>query len=227
MDYSKTFIGITSHVPYSGEASKSSDVQLLNKFKAVFVVNQSLLQEFSGKITNLHYCPNGVDVEFFNVLSPVNHMDEIRIGWAGDPYHAADKGYFDYVKPLGEMLNVNLSIADSDFQCRPYSEMPSFYNSIDLYICASLSEGTPNPCLEALACGRPVITTPVGNMPDLIVDGVNGYIVNRDFEEIKKKVELLRDNRFLLQTMSINARKSILNWSWKKQARNYVSMIGN
>ncbi len=225
LDLSKTFIGITSHMSYSGEASNDTDLLFLNSFQGVFVINRILQQEFYGKIHNLYYCPNGVDIELFNVQDSINLSGDLRIGWVGDPYHAAGKGYFDFIKPLDSLPGVKLFIADSESQYRPYIEMPFFYNSIDLYVCASLSEGTPNPCLEALSCGRPVITTQVGNMPELIKDGINGYIINRDFIELKKKVEFLRDNRFLLYFMSKNARATILNWSWEKQAKNYLSMI--
>ncbi|WZB73295.1 glycosyltransferase family 4 protein [Achromobacter xylosoxidans] len=43
--------------------------------------------------------------------------------------------------------------------------MPAYYNSLDLYVCPSAIEGTPNPVLEAMACGVPVISTDVGIVP--------------------------------------------------------------
>jgi len=43
--------------------------------------------------------------------------------------------------------------------------MVEFYRSLDVYVCASRSEGTPNPCLEAAACGLPVVTTRVWAAP--------------------------------------------------------------
>ncbi|MEO8601389.1 MAG: glycosyltransferase [bacterium] len=38
-------------------------------------------------------------------------------------------------------------------------------------------EGTPNPALEAAACGCTVVSTPVGTLPELIRDAANGYLV--------------------------------------------------
>lgn len=50
-------------------------------------------------------------------------------------------------------------------------EMRDFHHSLDVYVCASKSEGIPNPCLEEVASGLPVVTTRVGGMPELIRDG--------------------------------------------------------
>jgi len=44
----------------------------------------------------------------------------------------------------------------------------------------SRSEGMPNVVLEALACGTPVVATPVGEAPVLVRDGVNGFVVRAD-----------------------------------------------
>ena len=46
-------------------------------------------------------------------------------------------------------------------------EMLDFYNDIGTLVCFSESEGTPNPILEAAACGRAVLSTKVGNFPVL------------------------------------------------------------
>ena len=49
--------------------------------------------------------------------------------------------------------------------------MAAWYDTGTVYVVASQFEGTPNPALEAASAGCVVVSTPVGNMPELIRDG--------------------------------------------------------
>jgi glycosyltransferase involved in cell wall biosynthesis len=51
------------------------------------------------------------------------------------------------------------------------------YRAMDLMVFPSLWEGMPNALLEAMACGRPVLATAVGACPEVIEDGVSGFLV--------------------------------------------------
>src|SRR5690606_2644757 len=52
----------------------------------------------------------------------------------------------------------------------PHKDLPAYYSLIDVFVHPSLRDGMPNAVLEALACGKTVITTPVGGMTDIIED---------------------------------------------------------
>ncbi len=56
----------------------------------------------------------------------------------------------------------------------------SWLSAANLFALASKREGCCNAVLEALACGLPVITTPVGDNTWFVKDGENGYIVPVD-----------------------------------------------
>ena len=92
------------------------------------------------------------------------------------------------------------------------------------YVCASQSEGTPNPALEALACGVPVISTPVGNMPELLRNGQNGLLVERDVESLAEAMRRLQGES--LAPWRRAARQSILDgWTWPQKVRRYEDML--
>lgn len=59
----------------------------------------------------------------------------------------------------------------------PHDLMPAVYHLLDVVVMPSLHDGMPNAILEAMACGRAVIGTRVGGMPDVIRDGVDGLLI--------------------------------------------------
>jgi glycosyltransferase involved in cell wall biosynthesis len=56
-------------------------------------------------------------------------------------------------------------------------DVAPFYAAFDAVILPSGNEGTPVSAIEALAGGRPVVATRVGGVPDVIRDGVDGFLV--------------------------------------------------
>lgn len=80
----------------------------------------------------------------------------------------------------------------------------------DLLLLISRDEGLPISIIEGLMYGLPVITTPVGGIPELIENGYNGFIVNPEVNEVKDLLTSLSANVDLLNKMSINARNSYL-----------------
>ena len=63
-------------------------------------------------------------------------------------------------------------------------EVSDAYSQSKILICTSYNEGLPRVCLEAMACGIPVVSTPVGIMPEVVRDRLNGRIVPWDAREI-------------------------------------------
>lgn len=65
----------------------------------------------------------------------------------------------------------------------PHDELPAYLNQLRLLVLPSYTEGIPNTMLEAMACGTPVLATPVGSIPDIITDEKTGFMMDDNSPE--------------------------------------------
>lgn len=224
-------VGICSHYELDG-AWRAPGLGTLEEFaRAVFANNRLLLEEFGPQLgPPIYYTPNGVDTEFYRPAmaeAPPKTAGVLTVGWAGSlTNHGSEhRGVREVIAPAVEAAGAELQLAVREEKWRNREEMLEFYRSLDVYVCASRSEGTPNPCLEAAACGLPVITTRVGNMPELIREGENGFFIERDVDDLAEKIGRLRDDPELRSRMGQAARASIEAWDWPRQAGRYEGML--
>jgi glycosyltransferase involved in cell wall biosynthesis len=61
-----------------------------------------------------------------------------------------------------------------------WNYLGDYYSAMDAFCIASDSEGGPLVMIEAMHCGRPVVTTSVGLVPEIIKDRINGVIIERN-----------------------------------------------
>lgn len=90
------------------------------------------------------------------------------------------------------------------------TDVNNIYPAINILAITSSTEGLPNVLLEAFAFNVPVIATNVGAIPEVIEDGVNGFIVQINNQEtfIERLTFLLRDNEYS-KNMGRMGRKTI------------------
>jgi glycosyltransferase involved in cell wall biosynthesis len=223
-------IGICSHREMEGEFREPGLAILQRLARAVFVNNRKLEHEYAPLLRiPVHYTPNGVDTTFFcPPPEPQPYSGELRVGWAGSlgNHGPAHRGFHDVIEPaVAAVPGVRLQTAIREQHWRNHDEMLDFYRDLDVYVCASRSEGTPNPCLEAAACGVPLVTTRVGNMPELVRDGDNGLFFDGTAEGLANKLALLRDTPSLRSRMAARMIETIREWDWSVQAENYAHMF--
>lgn len=59
-----------------------------------------------------------------------------------------------------------------------HDKLVHYYNAADILLLFSDHEGLPTAVLESMACGTPVVATKVGELPNIIINGKNGYIIS-------------------------------------------------
>ena len=80
----------------------------------------------------------------------------------------------------------------------------------DVMVLPSYSEGLPYALLESMAAGVPVIATPVGAIPDVVSDGIHGFLVPpRDGKAIAESLAILAGDRDKLSWMSRACRRRV------------------
>lgn len=85
------------------------------------------------------------------------------LGWCGVPasgkYFGSDLKRHRWFEEIVSKAGVSGKVSNRDYT---YETMQTFYDSVDMLVCTSISEGGPLPVFEAIACGVPVISTDVG-----------------------------------------------------------------
>lgn len=117
---------------------------------------------------------------------------------------------------LNEGINGNLSVwgydgSDYAQECKKYIKdnglaenitvegfchnMEQVYRESDVLICGSIRESYPNAISEAMAFGLVVISTPVAGVPEIVQDGINGYLADGYTAELisRKIIEFYHD----------------------------------
>lgn len=160
------------------------------KGKVYFHIINPKQKEFFPDATLI---PDGIFGEF---------KKDFTVGFAGrcDEY----KG-FPLIKQSCDELGVSFKPAD----VKP-EEMGAYYDSIDLYCCASLNEGHSTPVMECLARNKPVITTDVG-VPSLF-----------DIDKVERSVEGIKKGILRHYTYPL-----VKDYSWENICNKLTKMYEN
>lgn len=91
------------------------------------------------------------------------------------------------------------------------TNVAEYYRAMDLVVMPSLSEGMPNVALEAMLFGKALVATRVGGIPEVVVDGVTGRVVeSRDSDQLASAMCSLLESRVLLDSHGQAGRQRVL-----------------
>jgi glycosyltransferase involved in cell wall biosynthesis len=101
-------------------------------------------------------------------------------------------------------------------------DIASFNAGMDVICLTSNNEGTPVSLIEAQACNIPVITTDVGGVRDIVLEGETGFIVPKnDLVSYSNKLQLLIENKEIRKKMSQNG------WNFVHEQFHYKTLVTN
>jgi glycosyltransferase involved in cell wall biosynthesis len=124
------------------------------------------------------------------------------------------------LKPIASQIDIRPSVSAAD--------LVSAYREADLFVLPSVAEGFGQVLLEALACGVPVLSTHHTAAPDLVDEGVQGFVVEpRRADLLAERIEWALCHRAALAEMRVAARARAERFHWNKFGENVVQAILN
>ena len=109
-----------------------------------------------------------------------------------------------------------------------HDDLPEYLNQLRLLVLPSYTEGLPNIMLEAMACGTPVLATPVGAIPDVIIDGKTGFIMENNSPECIAENVTRALNSPDLERIAENGRRFVEeNFTFEKTVENWKGILQN
>jgi glycosyltransferase involved in cell wall biosynthesis len=181
------------------------------------------------RVSNIIPCFDGVDSKVFAPTALRQH-DRLVVGWAGnsdEAFHGAVKGLALIREAVALVPGARLVLADRAHGAVAFEAMPAWYAGIDLLVCGSACEGTPNPILEAASCGRAIVSTDVGIVRSLFecAGGPMGAVVERTVSALAEALRQRLDRARLTQE-GLCARQAVENgWDWACRVQQFERAI--
>jgi glycosyltransferase involved in cell wall biosynthesis len=213
----KWITGVRSHISWNEKNPDEFGWIIREKFQQVHAVSERLCKELKGFREDIVSLTHGIDLNRFQPQSePFSNPTRIRIGWAGNRRSPA-KGFEQFIAPLADIPGVELVFCGYSDHLMNLDEMRHFYESIDIYICSSSTEGNNNSLLEAASMGRAIVTTDVGTVSEYLVHERSALVVPRSADAFRTAVERLQQNPQLGISLGKAARAAVEPFSWKRK----------
>jgi len=214
-------------LPQDAFARMAEEAQLANGWVAASRYTAQTLAAHGVPAGKIHVVPYGVSLaQFPPRVRPPAPDEPFTVIYVGSLIQRKGLSYLlDAVRALKQTGNQTIRLIlrgrggvdrellrhyrDIDFDLKlgvPLSDLVRDLHRSDVFVLPSLTEGFAQVILEAMACGVPVVTTANTCAPDVITEGVQGFIVPiRDSDAIAEKITWGMENRAALAEMGRQA----------------------
>lgn len=222
--------------------------RLIGGFLLLSGYSAKAFQPYLGRVSLIY---GGVDTDFFRPVAVPRNRSVLFVGRlipakginylieatdsstplriVGHPY---DTRYLDMLRDLAQKKSVEFCADTSDEQLvREYSSasvavVPSVRR--DVYGNETTGELLSLAALESMACGTPVIATQCGALPEVVEDGVTGFLVPPgDSNALREKIGFLLDRPDIARVMGAAGRARVLRtFTWDRVAARCLDAYG-
>jgi glycosyltransferase involved in cell wall biosynthesis len=246
------YIGGDVNVKLSLDLKNRLYVEAINKANMIAFNSRKLESDFfanSGLNLPSRVIYRGVDLNEFSFNFP--DTNEMRILFLGGVPSYNEKGAYTMAELCNKILKkpisnikINIKLGGPNIQrvltviddieqenmsiqilgAIGRDEVKRHMNESNIVIIPSYSEGMPNVLFEAMATGNIIIATNVGGIPELIKDGVNGFLVDRqssdDIIKVLEKIQKIVDMR----KIAVAARLCVEGYNYEHFVNEYINM---
>jgi glycosyltransferase involved in cell wall biosynthesis len=150
------------------------------------------------------------------LLQAVAQVDDVDVTILGEGSQRSA------LEQLAQELQISDRVHLKGWVDQPRHYLPAF----DVVVLPSRSEGFPLAMIEAMLAARPVIATRVGSMPEAVMDGKTGLLIDKDdVAGLAQALIQLRDQPILRMQMGQNGRElALANWTVEAMTRQYEQL---
>jgi len=180
------------------------DVELFKPFKSSFLFEKFDINGGTKLIGYIGMITERKGLEYLIKSLPLikEHSDNFKLILIGG-YKSNDENYFLEIKNLIK----ELSLEEDIYFTGLLPDVIEALNSLDIVVLPSLEERCSRSLLESLSCAKAVVATRVGGNPEIVEDGINGFLVEpKNERQIAEAILRLLEDGELRRRMGIEGR---------------------
>lgn len=217
--------------------------KIADRFTTHFISNSKLiineyLSKYIGKKDKFTTIYSGIDLDKFRIKKIKNKIPVITIiarladGKGHEYFIEAAKIILEkrnaefWIVGDGELKKEikykieTLNLTNNVKMLGERNDINNILSKTDIFVLPTLWEGTPRTIFEAMAARVPVITTPVGGIPEIIKDNKNGFLVEpKNSEQLAEKIIFVQNNKKLINKITNQAKIESKKYSYKEMVK--------